>query len=233
MTAKTLPTGFAVALLKFQSIFGKHATVNTLRVMLRRAGPGRMTALGDNGTMHTDPPNPVVLQTLVDSHHRFLAFIEPRVGNRADAEEILQSAFATAVQQEPSLEQETVIAWFFRVLRNALVDHYRRKAAEQRALAQHSQVIDLEPADLAELDRTVCQCFRALLPTLKNEYADLLSAVDLQGKSVTVVADELGITANNAGVRLHRARHALKKRLEETCRTCAEHGCLDCTCGDT
>jgi hypothetical protein len=26
------------------------------------------------------------------------------------------------------------------------------------------------------------------------------------------------------------ARQALKQRLEETCRICAVHGCLDCTC---
>ena len=26
-------------------------------------------------------------------------------------------------------------------------------------------------------------------------------------------------------------RQQLRQRLEETCRTCAEHGCLDCTCG--
>ena len=31
-------------------------------------------------------------------------------------------------------------------------------------------------------------------------------------------------------VRLHRARKALRLRLEETCRACADHGCLDCTC---
>jgi RNA polymerase sigma-70 factor (ECF subfamily) len=31
-------------------------------------------------------------------------------------------------------------------------------------------------------------------------------------------------------VRLHRARAALKTRLEQSCGTCATHGCLDCTC---
>jgi len=32
-------------------------------------------------------------------------------------------------------------------------------------------------------------------------------------------------------VRLHRARAALREKLVRSCRTCAEHGCLDCSCG--
>ena len=47
----------------------------------------------------------------------------------------------------------------------------------------------------------------------------------------TVWAEDLGITPNNATVRLHRARKALKRELERSCGTCATHGCLDCGCG--
>jgi RNA polymerase sigma-70 factor (ECF subfamily) len=43
-------------------------------------------------------------------------------------------------------------------------------------------------------------------------------------------AVEAGMTANAAGVRLFRAREALKRRLVESCGTCADHGCLDCRC---
>ena len=44
------------------------------------------------------------------------------------------------------------------------------------------------------------------------------------------VAERLDITRNNLKVRHHRARQQLRERLEETCRTCATHGCIDCTC---
>jgi hypothetical protein len=44
-------------------------------------------------------------------------------------------------------------------------------------------------------------------------------------------AVEAGLTANNAGVRVFRARDALRKQVSRSCGTCAEHGCLDCTCG--
>ena len=43
-------------------------------------------------------------------------------------------------------------------------------------------------------------------------------------------AASAGITPNNAGVRLHRARRALRRQTLAFCRACAEHGCLDCSC---
>jgi RNA polymerase sigma factor (sigma-70 family) len=147
-----------------------------------------------------------------------------------DAEEILQAAFAKAIQHESSLKREAVVAWFYHVLRNALVDYYRRNNAKKNALAEYRHEARLSSVDETELDRTICGCFRDLLPTLKPEYAEILQAVDLEGQKVIDAADKLGVTTNNAGVRLHRARLALKKRLEETCRTCAEHGCFDCNC---
>lgn len=51
------------------------------------------------------------------------------------------------------------------------------------------------------------------------------------GDAVGEVANEPGLTANNATVRLHRARRALRQRIETVCGTCTEHACLDCTCG--
>ena len=38
------------------------------------------------------------------------------------------------------------------------------------------------------------------------------------------------ITDNNAGVRVFRARQALHRQLMQSCGTCAEHGCVECTC---
>jgi DNA-directed RNA polymerase specialized sigma24 family protein len=102
--------------------------------------------------MSTETPTAVA--ALVDNHLRFLAFVERRVGDRAEAEEILQPA-----------------------------------------------------------------------------YEEILRRVDLGGMRPVDFAAEAGISPNNAMVRLHRARKALRARLAEACGTCAEHGCLDCRCG--
>jgi RNA polymerase sigma-70 factor (ECF subfamily) len=89
----------------------------------------------------------------------------------------------------------------------------------------------VEELEETELRGEVCRCILDLLPTLEPGYADLLRRVDLGGEPVVAAAQALGITANNAGVRLHRARKALLREVQRSCRTCATHGCLDCSCG--
>lgn len=174
----------------------------------------------------------VINSTLLANHRRFLAFLEARVGSRHDAEEILQSAFVRSLQKGDGIrDAENTVAWFYRLLRNAVIDHYRHNAANHRLLETFAQQLSDsdERADPA-LDRVVCECVKELVPVLKAEYADLITQVDLQGTDVASVADSLGITPGNARVRLHRARIALRQEVERTCRTCATHGCLDCTC---
>ncbi|HZA97612.1 MAG TPA: RNA polymerase sigma factor, partial [Gemmatimonadales bacterium] len=81
------------------------------------------------------PDTPDVLRVLLDNHARFLGFLERRVGSRDEAEDILQEAFVRSLHRAPSLpDAESVTVWFFRVLRNALTDHYRRQGARGRAI---------------------------------------------------------------------------------------------------
>lgn len=80
------------------------------------------------------------------------------------------------------------------------------------------------------MKNAVCACVGTLAETLKPEYADALRRIEVDGVTVQAYAAELGIEANNAGVRVHRAREALRRRVMASCGTCAEHGCVDCTC---
>ncbi|HEX4824212.1 MAG TPA: sigma-70 family RNA polymerase sigma factor [Candidatus Polarisedimenticolaceae bacterium] len=173
-----------------------------------------------------------VVETLVQNHRQFLAFVESRVGSREVAEDILQEAFVRGLARADQLrDEESVVAWFYRSLRNALVDHWRKHAAEGRLFEpEPEQGLDEHAAD-PELMQTVCACAMSLLDTLKPEYGEALRRVDLDGISVKKFAEENAINPNNASVRLFRARDALRKQVERSCGTCAEHGCFDCTCG--
>ena len=170
-----------------------------------------------------------VVEALVESHRRFLAFLERHVESREVAEEILQEAFVKALRHGEALgEVENATAWFFALLRNALTDHFRRRAVARRGLDR----LEAEPPPPAdeEIEGAVCQCLHALLPALKPEYAQAVQRADLDGLGVSGFAEEAGIAAGNARVRLHRARKALAEQLARACGTCATHGCLDCTC---
>jgi RNA polymerase sigma-70 factor (ECF subfamily) len=165
---------------------------------------------------------------LLDARDQFLGYIRKRVGDPDLAEDILQDSLLRAIRAAPELrDEERLVPWFYRVLQNAIVDTYRRRGSEHARVAG-GDVPDeaAEPEDDAEL----CACFERLVPTLKPEYAELIRAVELGDEPPTVAASRLGITPNNLKVRRHRARQALRQKLEQTCRTCADHGCLDCTC---
>ena len=174
-----------------------------------------------------------VVAGLVRSHRELLRFVERRVGSRAEAEDILQDAFVRSVQHANGLRDgDASSAWFYRMLRNAIVDRFRRRGAADRAYEAFARELDGE-TPTADARDAVCACVRTLARTLKPEYAAALERVDVDGVSVHAFADEVGITTNNAAVRLHRAREALRKRVITSCGTCAEHGCLDCTCAST
>ena len=173
-----------------------------------------------------------IASVLADNHRRFLAFLQRRVPTREIAEDILQDAFVRGLTKAPPFASSaSSVAWFYRVLRNAIVDYYRHAGVEERAIERYAAETDdaVAPAD-PELFDTVCDCVRSLVGTLKPEYAAAITRVDLEGVSPVAFALEQGISPNNAGVRLHRAHRALKARVREVCTTCAEHGCRPCSC---
>ncbi len=167
-------------------------------------------------------------EQLLGQRAAFLRFLAARVGPEA-AEDILQSCYLKLIEKGSRLEKdESVVSWFYTVLRHATIDCYRRNATRDRA---HEQFAAEAPVSYEmEAKANICQCLSGVLDTLKGEYRTALQTVDLDGRSVADYANSEGTTPNNAGVRLHRARKAAAKRLTQVCGACAEHNCLDCTC---
>ncbi len=175
------------------------------------------------------------LQPLFETQTAFREFIRRRVPSAEIAEDLLQQSLLKAVQQAHTLRRtDSVVPWFYQVLRHAIIDYYRAHAADERkqeALAHELRVLEADHVPSVDhLPPQVCACLNRLLPTLRPAYADLLSRVDLKGESIQSVAQDLQTTPNNVTVRLHRARQALRAKLEEACGVCSKHGCLDCTC---
>lgn len=176
---------------------------------------------------------PAPLNLLLDNHRAFLGFLERQVGDRGLAEDILQDAFIKVVTRpELAPTDEGVIPWFYRTLRNATIDRFRRQGTANRALEAFARELETHTAPEGDLRAEICACVRRLADTLKPEYAEALREIEVDGTPVKSFAEAHGLSANNAGVRVHRARKALKRRVTESCGTCAEHGCRDCNCRD-
>lgn len=176
--------------------------------------------------------NPNVVEQLVNSHREFLAFVQRRVESREVAEDILQAAFAKSLERGSELRsEESAVAWFYRMLRNAVIDHYRHRESSQRAYDAWGKEFESNEAVTPEIETEICKCLSGLLTTLKPEYREALQTVEIEDGSLNDLASKTGITAGNAAVRVHRAREAFRKQVQTACGTCAEHGCLDCHCG--
>lgn len=162
---------------------------------------------------------------LARDREALVGFVRKRAGHLLDPEDVVQQAAVQALAHANDLrDAASARAWLYRIVRNVLAD-------ELRALGLPTKAIETDDLTAPEADRSeTCSCSLALARTLKPEYATLLERVVVEETPVTELAAELGLTPNNAMVRLHRARRALRTLLSEHCGTTSGRGCLSCEC---
>ncbi len=179
------------------------------------------------------PNSAAVRRALVEARREILMFLQQRLRDREEAEEVLQRFSLRALEHASDLRDvRTVRGWLGRILATTIVDHQRSAIRRRRreAPVDEKDLANLPADPDPDLDAAVCNCLYRLLPTLKPEYADIVWRADILGEPRDRLAASLGTTLNNVTVRLHRGRQALRKRLEEMCATCPIHGFLDCRC---
>lgn len=157
-----------------------------------------------------------------------LKLAERLLGERGLAEDAVQDAFISAFRGLDKFEhRSTLKTWLHRITMNAALTKLRqsKRRAEQaidedlpefdqydcrieapwHSLASLEEVIESD-----DLRRQVNECIN----TLPDTYRIVLQLRDIEGYDTAEVAEQLEITEANVKVRLHRARAALKKRLE-------------------
>ncbi len=170
------------------------------------------------------------MDRLLARRAQFRAFLVARLGNEADADDVLQNGLVKAMRSvETVADERKLTGWFYRVLQHAMVDFIRSRAS--RARRDEAWMADPTTHD-EEAFKTVCACFEGLLSEMKPRDAELLRRVELRNEPVASVAAALGLSPGAASVALHRARAGLRKRLEEFCGECAKGACLDCHCAE-
>jgi RNA polymerase sigma factor (sigma-70 family) len=171
-----------------------------------------------------------LVEVLGEERARFLRMARSRVETEADAEDVVQRAMMRAAERAGSLaDPARARAWFYRILRRTIVDHHRSKPR----VASHEPVESAEACDdpgSAASAACACTCAVRLLSDLRPAYAEMLRRVDFEGEDPAAVAAALGISSTNLLVRLHRARRALRERVEQHCGVSSVAPCLDCMC---
>lgn len=163
-----------------------------------------------------------VAATLVGNHRDFWLFLSGGSAVVRSPRTLLHDAFIKSLDRLDKLRQgESAVAWFYRILRNATVDHFRRQGTRDRTADRAASELGASVEPDAEINQAICGCVTRLADTLKPEYAEALRRIEVDGLSVQQFASEAGITSNNAAVHVFRARDALRKRVVASCGTCA------------
>jgi RNA polymerase sigma factor (sigma-70 family) len=174
------------------------------------------------------------LDIFLRSHREeFLAFACRRTSERADAEDIVQEAFARATLQASELRDTTKLRpWIFQTIRNLIVDHHRASGRRAKREQSGADLGNHPSVESTRLETRTCECVVGQLETLSPEYAQILKDVVLDEARVSELAKGNGEQANALHVRLHRARRALKNRLTAHCGTASYQDLRNCACAD-
>lgn len=159
------------------------------------------------------------------------SFIRQRVGNREDAEDILQDVFYQLIRtvNEAMNPIEHVSAWLYRVARNMIINAGVKKREEELPL-YHDEGEEVEmmqditdvlfgdettsPSPETEyLRRMVWDELETALSELPAEQREVFELTELDGVPVKVIAENMGLTVNTILSRKHYAVVHLRRRL--------------------
>lgn len=182
--------------------------------------------------MHT-PSAPIDRVAALVATHRaaLVAFVTRRVGadRAALAEDVVSLATERALRHADQLDDPAAgRAWLYRIVRNVL--------AEQMRGARVEAPLPDDDALAAPHDApagNVCGCITRLAAALPEAQSQLVTRALVDEERVTDIAPSLGVSANAATVRLHRARNTLRDQLKACCGTSSLRACLDCACDGT
>ncbi len=168
---------------------------------------------------------------LIEFRNRFLGFLRRRLSKPQDAEDVFQDFCVKVLRNYSQIQRrERLDAWLGITLRHALTDHYRRQATRNRGAEAYAIETKVFQQEATDLDEPACTCIGAAMKMLKPSQAELLTRIDLREEPRKSVADDLGLSLNSLGVRVHRTRAALKEKIAEFCAVCGAGDFMICEC---
>ncbi|WP_331747103.1 sigma-70 family RNA polymerase sigma factor (plasmid) [Streptomyces sp. NBC_00853] len=193
--------------------------------------------------MEVKPPSTPALESLSptilsaelsafhDSHRlNFVMYARGRGAQREEAEDVVNTAFLTLYRAgEAFLAADNRDGFAFKVLRDTIADHFRR-----RSRRPHTQALPEEPGDCGgtdggsgDIDSVICRVdIERALQALPPRQADCLRLQLLLELSREQIAHYLGISPSAVSSHLSTGRRALAEHLEgyQPCTTTGRGG---------
>jgi RNA polymerase sigma factor (sigma-70 family) len=141
--------------------------------------------------------------------------------SREDAEEISQDVFVKAYRSMADFRGESKFStWLYTIVRTSCITFLRKKRLDTTSIDNEKTFLQLENRDSGFTANTVEQKSRH---AMVNEAIRLLSPDDSQiitlfykgEQSLEEIGKIIGLDPNTVKVKLHRARHRLKEKMEK------------------
>jgi RNA polymerase sigma-70 factor, ECF subfamily len=156
-----------------------------------------------------------VEQIWVDHHRALLSFIRYRLPDKNLADDVLQDVFIKVQTKLATLHKaERLQSWLFQITRHTLIDYYRKQRIRESLPTSLSVN---EPDQSEECWHSWVDCVRPMINLLPKIYRDALILSDIEGKSLKVVATQLGLSLPAAKSRVQRGRAKLKQAYLDCC----------------
>jgi RNA polymerase sigma-70 factor (ECF subfamily) len=140
------------------------------------------------------------------------------LGNRADADEVLQEAFLGAVEYSRTHDVLHLRAMLHRLASARAIDRLRqrvRRKGREDALPEDVLQDSGAPPSKRSEDAELSAQLRSALGKLNPKQAEVFCLFHLNGWTYPEIAEHLAISNDVVGVRLHRARGRLRELLHE------------------
>lgn len=152
--------------------------------------------------------------TLRADVRRFIARrVEP-----AALDDLVQEVFLKVHESAAELrDADRIGPWMFRVARNVVVDHLRKRRHRQHAsLDEAEEPVASEPE--VNFNEEMAAWFRPMVDLLPDEYRVALELTEIEGLTQRELAERAGLSLSGAKSRVQRA----KQLLEGVVRACCE-----------
>ncbi len=157
------------------------------------------------------------LELLTDESDSYIRYISKRIKDHNLAEDYFHDALLKAVISEDGpREEEKLRAWFYRILRNVIIDSYRKEASMQKGIETIISEAELTMME-KQVDGICCDLEGFFLKLIKPEDEAIIRAINLEGISLADYAKKHNITEANLRVKKHRAMQALRKKVLKVC----------------
>jgi len=162
-----------------------------------------------------------VFAELVKRYQPFVFTIAMRYANhREDAEEIAQDVFVKAYRSLADFRSDSKFStWLCTITVNTSITFLRKRKLETHSLGDERVFEQADTKDLNEetmlVQKNRAAVINKAIRLLNSDDAAIITLFYQGEQSLDEIGKILGITPNNAKVKLHRARQRLKDKLEQ------------------